>query len=111
MLSSLRGERIVGIEPNPNGQAGRMRPKFDRESNGFLDKAFVVYVPCEAGSYDLSASFPEGDKSNYQSCQVVVTGDGEDATIERQGFGEMIESFGGTKLVRTAAAAGPQSAL
>lgn len=103
MLSSLRGEKIIGIEANPNGASGRMRPKFDRVANGFLDKAFVIYVPCKAGQYDLSASFPEGERSHYESCQVVVVGDDKDATISRQGYGEMIESFGGERLVRAVA--------
>ena len=101
LMSSLVGRQIRGIEPHPSG-GGRMRPTYDVENDGWLDKFFGFIVPRKAGTYDLSSRSVDKktDRVQIESMQVVVEGNGASAKISRIGFGEMIESFGGTRLTR-----------
>ena len=107
----IGGRVVEGIERNPN-KPGTQRfvykkdPSNVREDGSvghvFLEKEFNVLVPCEEGIYDLNSHIMEegATRETYENIHVRVTGNGAEATIEKVGFGDVIEHFGGTRITR-----------
>lgn len=113
-LRTLVGREVVGITAHPQG-GGRSIPVYDVDTTGWLDKSFTFMVPKKVNAdgspkvFDLSARAIEVDEDtdevsvHIESTQVRVSRDSNGTySIEKIGYGAMVEHFGGTRLKRDA---------